>query len=196
MRKLLLVIPLLVLAAWCAPGAGAATTCPAGWRAGWQRLADRVAAPVYCPGWLPDPLTGQIGGKWNIIDSVGKDRSYLVGFAWQEMGQEIHVNLRGYPGRTSIPICRETDFVGGKPKVRHVPCFADARGQRTIGGIRVTVYTVNQDADMWHLLYAWRRQGTLYTLSEHIALPLTYQKVVQNLNRMMGALELVRPRAG
>ena len=27
--------------------------CPG--RAGWQRLANRIDAPVYCPGWLPDP---------------------------------------------------------------------------------------------------------------------------------------------
>jgi hypothetical protein len=194
--KKLLVIPLLVLAATSAPTAGAARACPASWQAGWQRLADRIDAPAYCPGWLPDPLTGEIGGKWNIIDSVGSDRSYLVGFAWQEMGQEIHVNFRGYPGRAAIPICRETDFVGGKPVARRLPCFADARGQKTIGGIRVTVYTVNQDADAWHLLYAWHRNGSLYTLSEHIALPLTYAKVVQNLDRMMRALALVRPRAG
>ncbi|MDP9285026.1 MAG: hypothetical protein M3P41_08760, partial [Actinomycetota bacterium] len=32
---------------------------------GWQRLANRIKAPVYCPGWLPDPLIGAIGGKWN-----------------------------------------------------------------------------------------------------------------------------------
>src|SRR5512146_2180336 len=47
---------------------------------GWQRLANRIAAPVYCPGWLPDPLTSQIGGKWNNIDSVSRDRSYLESF--------------------------------------------------------------------------------------------------------------------
>ena len=29
---------------------------------GWQRLANRIGADVYCPGWLPDPLTSQIGG--------------------------------------------------------------------------------------------------------------------------------------
>ena len=33
-------------------------------------------------------------------------------------------------------------------------------------------YTVNQDADQWHLLYAWTHNGSLYTLSEHIAPPL------------------------
>ena len=40
-----------------------APTCPATWRPGWQRLANRIHAPVYCPSWLPDPLTGQIVGQ-------------------------------------------------------------------------------------------------------------------------------------
>ena len=76
--------------------------------AGWQRLANRIAADVYCPGWLPDPLTSQIGGRWNNIDSVSRDRSYLESFVWQETelgpngaGGELHVNLRGYPGATA-----------------------------------------------------------------------------------------------
>ena len=77
-------------------------------RAGWQKLADRVKVTVYCPAWLPDPLIGQIGGRWNNIDSVSKDRSYLESFVWQETGGgaaggELHVNLRAYPGRSTIP---------------------------------------------------------------------------------------------
>src|SRR5207237_5072412 len=79
MRKTLVLIPLLALA--FAGGAGAhgsaQPTCPKGWAPGWQKLADQIHAPVYCPAWLPDPLTGQIGGRWNIIHSVSKDRSYL-----------------------------------------------------------------------------------------------------------------------
>ena len=51
---------------------------------GWQRLANRIGADVYCPGWLPDPLTSQIGGQWNNINSVSKDRSYLESFIWQD----------------------------------------------------------------------------------------------------------------
>ena len=77
---------------------------------GWQKLANRIAADVYCPGWLPDPLTSQIGGRWNNIDSVSRDRSYLESFVWQEtqigingVGGELHVNLRGYPGKRRDP---------------------------------------------------------------------------------------------
>ena len=40
-----------------------APTCPATWRPGWQRLANRIHAPVYCPSWLPDPLTGAANAR-------------------------------------------------------------------------------------------------------------------------------------
>jgi len=179
-------------------GEAAATTtpksCPAAWQRSWQKLANRIDAPVYCPSWVPDPLTGQIGGRWNNIDSVGKDRSYLIGFVWQELGQEIHINLRGYPGVTKVPTCRSVELVDGKRHVTKVPCFDDSQGQKTIAGFRVTEYTVNQDADQWHVLYAWRHKGSLYTLSEHVAPPFTFPRIVQNLNRMMDALVLVQPR--
>ena len=52
---------------------------------------------------------------------------------------------------------------------------------------------MNQDADQWHVLYAWRTGGSLYTLSEHVAPPLDYTKVVRNLDRMLRNLVLVRP---
>src|SRR5204862_4793931 len=119
--------------------------------AGWQRLANRIAADVYCPGWLPDPLTSEIGGRWNNIDSVSRDRSYLESFVWQETevgvngaGGELHVNLRGYPGVTKIPSCTE----GGGDNTP-IPCFADPRGRYHAKGISATLYTVNQDADQW-----------------------------------------------
>jgi hypothetical protein len=194
MRKTLLLIPVLAVAL---AGSGTASVhaakagCPS--QAGWQKLANRIHADVYCPSWLPDPLTAQIDGPWNNINSVSQDRSYLIGFIWQEKAEEIHINLRGYPGVTRIPTCRSIDLVGGKKRVTYIQCFADPRGQKTIGGVRVTVYTVNQDADQWHVLYAWRHNRSLYTLSEHIAPPYTLPRVVQNLNRMMSSLVLVRP---
>jgi hypothetical protein len=177
-----------------AVSATTAKRCPAAWQRSWQKLADRIDAPVYCPAWLPDPLTGEIGGRWNNIDSVDKDRSYLIGFVWQELGQEIHINLRGYPGVTRVPTCRSIELVGGKRHVTKVPCFADPHGTKTIGGFRVTEYTVNQDADQWHVLYAWTRKGTLYTLSQHVAPPLTFPMVVRNLDRELASLVLVEPQ--
>ena len=202
MKKRLLLIPLAALAlAGCGGSAAervsaqvpSARACPKAWLAGWQKLADRIHAPVYCPSWLPDPLTGQIGGRWNNINSVSKDRSYLIGFVWQEIGQEIHVNLRGYPGVTRVPTCRSIDLVNGKKHVTAVPCFADSHGQKAIAGFRVTKYTVNQDADQWHVLYAWQHGGSLYTISQHVAPPLTFPMVVRDLNRELGSLVLVKP---
>ena len=174
--------------------AAAGRACPASARAGWQRLANRIHAPVYCPAWMPDPFDGVIGGQWNTINSVSPDRSYLIGFIWLEAGSgELHVNLRGYPGRTRIPTCTDVNSVNGITRRTKIPCFADPTGHRRVAGIDATVYTANQDADRWHVLYAWRRDGSLYTLSQHVAVPLTYRKVVADLDRMLHSLVLVRP---
>ena len=142
-------LPLLVALAFVASGCGAADTagksaaapapvrhaCPAGWLLGWQRLANRIQAAVYCPAWIPDPLTGQIigrvsyGGAGGYVLSVDKDRSYLASFAWQEIPTgEVHVNLRGYPGKTAVPTCVSEDFNAGKLVRKPVPCFSDPRG--------------------------------------------------------------------
>src|SRR5436309_13428735 len=95
--------------------------CPKAWRPGWQRLANRIGAPVYCPSWLPDPLTGQIvgqvsfGGAGGPSVSVDPDRSYLVSLAWAEpQSGEVHVNLRGYPGRAKVPTCIYEDYNNNK----------------------------------------------------------------------------------
>jgi hypothetical protein len=161
----------------------------------WRKLANRVGVPVYCPGWLPDPLTGRIGAPDNNIHSVSADRSYLQSWVWQETGGgaaggELHVNLRAYPGVTKVPTCR----TGGSDS-RNVPCFASPVGRLSANGISSPVYTVNQDADSWHYLVLWRRKGTLYTLSEHVAPPLTGQRVRRYLKRELAALVLIRPTA-
>ena len=49
------------------------------------------------------------------------------------------------------------------------------------GKTTVTVYTANQGADTWHVLYAWHHDGSLYTISQHVAPPFTYRQVVQSL---------------
>jgi hypothetical protein len=103
------------------------------------------------------------------------------------------VNFRGYPGRTTIPTCT-TVIPNGKKSIRgKTPCFADPAGTRTAHGIKATVYRVNQDADQWHILFAWRHSGSLYTISEHVIRPYTYRQVVKNLERMLAGLVLVRP---
>lgn len=164
--------------------------------AGWQKLADKVGVPVYCPGWLPDPLTSQIDGKWSNGNSVSADKSYLESFVWQETGAgaaggELHVVLRAYPGVTKIPTCR----TGGSDS-RNVPCFAGPRGTITAGGITAQVYSgPSQDMDAWHAVALWRKNGTLYTMSEHVAPPLSYNKVVSYLRRELASLVVIKPSA-
>jgi hypothetical protein len=178
------------------PAGSKPAACPAAWATGWQRLADRIHAPVYCPTWMPNPLDARIGGDWQDIYSVDKDRSYLVSFlAHGDLGSgDVHVNFRGYPGRTTIPRCATLTTVTGKKPIRGTtPCFDNAGGTRRAGGIVATVYTVNRDADQWHVLLAWRHRGSLYTVSEHVIPPYTYKQVVTNLDRLLGSLVLVQP---
>jgi hypothetical protein len=161
--------------------------CPQSLKPEWQQLANRVGVPVYCPNWMPSPLDADINGQWNSSGPiVNRDKSFLVGFLWHEAGSgDVHVNFRGFPGKTTMPQCED-----GK---RVIPCFSDPRGSRMVGDKKVTVYTVSRDADQWHVTYLWRRDGTLYTVSEHVAPPLTFRKVVANLDRLVGGLELIKP---
>ncbi|MGH3063907.1 MAG: hypothetical protein ACRDMK_06175, partial [Gaiellaceae bacterium] len=126
---------------------------------------------------------------WNSDGPVvDRDRSYLVGFLWHEAGSgDVHVNFRGYPGRTAVPRCRD-----GK---RSIPCFSDPRGTRRLGDKTVTVYTVSRDADQWHVTYTWTENGSLYAVSEHVAPPLTFRQVLKNLDRIVGGLEGIEPKA-
>jgi hypothetical protein len=174
-----------------------ATVCPAAWKPGWQKLADEIHAPVYCPSWMPDPLDGRIGGSYANGRFVNPSRAYLVSFAWFEPSaagvQEVHVNFRGYPGKAAIPICEDTLTVNGKTVHPKMPCFSDAKGTKRFGPITATVYTANQGADQWHVLYAWHRGGSLYTVSEHVAPPYTFKQVVANLDRVVRGLALLAP---
>jgi hypothetical protein len=163
------------------------------YRAGWQKLANRIAADVYCPGWLPDPLIPQIGSQNNNINVVSKDRSYLESFIWQDtdtpnLSGELHFVLQGFPGRTKIPTC-----LGGTNFNTPMPCFQSPHGQITENGIRTTLYTVNLDVDTWHLLLLWHHDGGIYALSEHLAPPLDYKHVVVYLKLELRSLVLIAP---
>jgi len=174
-----------------------AARCPASWSSGWRALARRVDAPVFCPTWLPQPLTGQVRGGYSSQPYVARDRSYLVSYLWFEKSEtapyEVHVNLRGWPGRTAIPICQDTLTVDGKTMNSSIPCFADPVGKVHAGRLTATVYAVNQGIDTWHLLYAWHYRGSLYTVSQHVAPPFTSRTVRRSLDRILSGLVLVRP---
>jgi hypothetical protein len=189
----------LALAATAAGASGgrSASGCPAAWKAGWQQLANKIQAPVYCPLWMPNPLDGKIGGENQDIYSIDKDRSYLVSFLYHgDLGTgDVHVNFRGYPGRTTIPTCKTIILSGAKTLRGTTPCFADRAGTKKAPGIVATVYRVNQDADQWHVLLAWHYQGSLYTVSEHVIRPFdSAARVLQNLDRVLKNLVLVRPQ--
>jgi hypothetical protein len=169
-----------------------AAACPAAWRAGWQKLADRIQSPVYCPTWMPAPLDAKIGGAYTDIVSVKRDRSYLISFLSHDQG-DVHVNFRGYPGRTKLPVCKERNTKG---KYVSMPCFSVPHGTIRAGSIRATLYTVNQDADQWHLLYAWRFHGALYTVSQHSLTPYTGSRLERSLRKLLAGLVVVRPRRG
>jgi hypothetical protein len=187
----------LALAAFVSTSAAApgARACPTAWKAGWQALANRIQAPVYCPTWMPNPLDAQIGGQFTDIDSVHKDRSYLISFLEHgDLGSgDVHVNFRGYPGTTRVPTCTTVILTGKKAIRGKTPCFADRSGSRTAAGITAAVYRVNQDADQWHILLAWKHAGSLYTVSEHVIKPYTHRQVVKNLDRILAGLVLLRP---
>jgi hypothetical protein len=184
-----------------ADAAANVTRCPASLVSGWTDLSRRAGVPVYCPAWLPSPLRPRIDphavpGPDNATVSFSKDGSYLVSWIWAEAQTgEVHVILRGYPGRTTIPTCVISGS-GTSASARHrVPCFADPHGAITVGRIHATLYTVNQGADQWHLLYAWHHGGTLYTISQHVAAPLGVSVVKADLHRMLANLALVDARS-
>ena len=186
-----------VLAVLLAPGASATSRqCPQRWAEGWQALANKVQVPVYCPTWMPNPLDAKIGGQYIDIDSVAKDRSYLISFL--EHGDagsgDVHVNFRGYPGSTAIPRCKTVIPNGTKTIRGKTACFSGEAGVEAAPGIRATVYRVNQDADQWHILLAWKHRGSLYTVSEHVIKPFGNATVVlKNLRRVLRGLVLVQP---
>jgi hypothetical protein len=85
----------------------------------------------------------------------------------------------------------------GKKTIRGTtPCFSDSAGTQKANGIRATIYRVNQDADQWHILLAWRHAGSLYTVSEHVIAPYDLpRQIVKNLHRLLQGLVLVRPQS-
>jgi hypothetical protein len=165
----------------------AAPACPSQWAKGWQKLADQVEAPVYCPRWMPNPLDGRIGGVWNGLQLVDRRGGFLVSFIYQETGSgEVHVNFHRWPG-TRMPLCR------AETSQRMIPCYSEPAGRVSANGIDATLYTVSRDADQWHLSYLWRYSGATYVVSEHVAPPYSFRQVKQNVTHILRSLVVVRP---
>ena len=169
--------------------ASASPACPVAWQHGWEKLARQIGAAVYCPGWMPNPLDGRIGGQWNGLRTVDRHGGFLVSFIYQETGSgEVHVNFHRWPG-TRTPLCR------AETSKRMIPCYSDPDGAVHTNGIDATLYTVSRDADQWHLSYLWRHGGATYVVSEHVAPPYTFKQVKRNVTRILRSLVLVQPAA-
>ena len=113
----------------------AETGCPAKRASGMlaERLADRIHAPstarAGCPTRSRARSARRSASAVRAAElSVDKDRSYLALFVWRAGSGEIHVNLRGYPGRTTIPDLHKEDTNGTKTVKTKVPCFSDPGG--------------------------------------------------------------------
>ena len=149
MKKLTLVsLPLLAVVALVASGCGGDTAAsskaaaaraprPPARRPGAGLAAAREPDPrarLLPRRWLPDPLDRRDrrhrGTTSTPVDA--RTGSYLIGFVWQETRRaRVHVNLRGYPGRTTVPTCRD-ERLRRRQGARHVvPCFADPAGTKT-----------------------------------------------------------------
>ena len=169
-----------------AKAAAAPPACPVVWHEGWAKLARQIKAPVYCPGWMPNPLDGQIGGEWNGLRIVDKHGGYLVSFIDQENGTEVHVNFHRWPN-LRMPQC-ESDTSS-----QRIACYSDPAGSVKLPGIHATLYTVSRDADQWHLSYLWHANGATYVVSEHVAPPYSFDQVKHNVTRLLHSLVLIRP---
>jgi len=109
----------------------------------------------------------QIERQGSNGNSVSPDRSYS-NFVWQETGAgigggELHVVLRGYPGRRRSRPAAPAAWTARTCRASTV------RVERSLpADHRPALLRPNQDRTRARRLL-WRKGGTLYTLSEHVA---------------------------
>jgi hypothetical protein len=198
-------VVLLLAAAGCGGGAArqaasssttnpAPATCPAAYRAAWQRFATRVRMPVGCPSYLPGPLTAELGGQFNTADEPGR-RSWQLGFVEVDPGFTglLHVVLEGYaPGVR--PICPDLVRRQGRLRTIDRPCFGGPFGTATIAGRKVTWYAHNRGSHSGHVAAVWHQDGRTYAASMHVFTPLTRRTTQAQVERIVAGLVMVDPR--
>lgn len=167
-------------------GAAGPPRCDEHQLAEWKRLANEIRAPVYCPGWLPDPLVSDLHHP-----SIDPDRSFQVGYHDSELrSAEVHVVLGAYPDRR-IPRCEDLKIE------KYVPCWLDSSGRKQVGPYLVTVYERALGHESQHVVYTWTYRGVLYTASMHIDRrensAVTRVVAKRNLDLVLLALDRVDP---
>jgi hypothetical protein len=156
-------------------------TCPAAWTADWQAWANTIGAVVYCPTFIPSPLTAEIGGTWLTAKEPG--RSWQLGYSWLEHGDLVHVVFEGYPASRKWP-----------PMCDGVPCFDGETGTEAIAGKQVTWYEKNEASHSGHLAAVFRANGYVYVVSMHVSQPYdTDAKVRTALTRTVSGLVPMQP---
>jgi hypothetical protein len=192
------------LAAGCAgagdAGAGGETgkpaaekQCPKAWAADWARWADRVGMTVYCPTWLPSPITGEIGGQWNTAAESG--RFWQLGYVWRDVGfaDLVHVVFDGYPPDAWPRKCRDTRRVDGKVTTVPVPCFSGPLGRERVNGLDVRWFRRGRGSHGGHVVALFAHEGNTYAVSMH-GLPGTpIERTRANVRRIVANLVPVRP---
>ena len=149
---------------------------------GWQRLANRIDAPVYCPSWMPDPLV-PTDRRPLEQHRLGRSRSQLP----RELrlaggGRPQHAGGAREPARLprrdgDPDVCEDTLTVKGKTYRTKIALL-----RRSAGHVALEQRDHRDDVHRqpgrrpWHVLYAWQRGGSLYTISEHVAPPFTLRE--------------------
>ena len=125
---------------------------------------------MYCPGWMPNPLDGRIGGEWNGLRLVDKHGGFLVSFIYQETGSgEVHVNFHRWPS-TRMPRCR------AETSKRKIPCYSDPAGRvQRERDRRDAVHGVARRRPVAPLVSV-AHDGATYVVSEHVAPPYSFTR--------------------
>jgi hypothetical protein len=184
---------ILLIAAGCGDdGSSAATlapssssnakpTCPAAWKADWQAWADRVGETVFCPSFIPSPITGEIGGQWNTAREPGK--AWQLGYAWLEHDDLVHIVFEGYPEKVWPPGCEG------------VPCFDGKTGTETIAGHHMTWFDRNEASHSGHIAAVFHDGGNVYVVSMHVSRPYgTAERTTGLIRQMVAGLVPLSPQ--
>jgi len=130
---------------------------PAGWGGAREPHSRRRSiAPV----WLPDPLTDQLKAR-----GTTSTRSALTGATSKVSSGRTPISAARAASSTSTCVLpgphQDPGLHHGRRRQPERAVLRRPARHITEQGIKATLFTVNQDADEWHLLLAWRHAGGL-----------------------------------